>query len=211
MEINKSIIEALTWRRAIRTFDPIKKISDENLKTILESANLSASSYGLEAWKFIVVTNQDLRMKIRAAGYDQIKITDASHLVVITRRTDTENLSTELISRSAHLEHKTEEELAGFKHMIDGALAHKEAGAVRDNWVASQTYIALGTMMETASLLAIDSAPMEGFDTTQVNEILRLTEKNLSVVTMLSLGYRAANETLIPKVRRTYDDVVEFI
>lgn len=205
------IIDALTWRRAIGAFDTTKKVSDENLKTILQSANLSASSYGLEGWKFIVVTNLEIRAKLRAVGYDQPKITDASHLIVITRRTDTGNLSSEATARLAQAQNKSVEELAGFKGMVDGAMSYKEEGQVRNAWIASQTYIALGSMMETASLLAVDNAPMEGFDAGQVNEILGLTGKNLSAVTMLALGYRDESAPLTPKSRRNYDDVVEFV
>lgn len=211
METNKKIIDALTWRRAFRSFDPTKKVSDENIKTILESANLSPSSYGFEAWKFIVVTNPEIRTQLRAAGYDQPKITDASHLVVITRRTDTENLSMELIARSAVSQNKNVEDLASFKQMADGAMAGKESGVTRDAWLSSQTYIALGIMIETASLLGVDNGPMEGFDPAKVNEILGLSAKNLSAVTMLALGYRNNAEPLTPKVRRNYNDVVEFV
>jgi nitroreductase len=211
MEINKTIIDALTWRRAIRAFDSTKKVSDENIKTILESANLSPSSYGFEAWKFFVITSPEVRAQLRKAGYDQPKITDASHLIVLTRRTDTEVLSTELIARAAAAQNKTAEDLASFKQIVDGAIANKESGQARDAWLASQTYIALGMIMETASLLGVDNAPMEGFDPSSVNKILGLTEKNLSVVTMLALGYRNSEEPLTPKVRRDYADVVEFV
>lgn len=210
MENKQTIINALTWRRALKTFDTTKKVSDEDLKTILESANLSPSSYGLEPWKFIVVDNPEIRSKLRAVGYDQAKITDASHLIVVAQRTDSENLSKELIARTALAQNKKEEELAEFKAMVDGALSYKEEGAVRNSWLASQTYIALGSMMETASLLSIDNAPMEGFDPVKVNEILGLRDKNLSAVTMLALGYRDTSE-LPPKVRREYNDVVEFV
>jgi nitroreductase len=211
MEINKTIIDALTWRRAINSFDTTKKVSDENIKTILESANLAPSSYGIEAWKFFVVTNHDIRAQLRKAGYDQPKITDASHLIVVTRRTDTDVLSTELIARLSVAQNKTVEDLAGFKQMVDGAIANKESSSARDAWLASQTYIALGMIMETASLLGVDNAAMEGFDPSSVNKILGLTEKNLSVVTMLALGYRNSEEPLTPKVRRDYTDVVEFV
>lgn len=211
MKINQTITEALTWRRAIRTFDPTKKVSDDDIKTILESANLSPSSFGLEPWKFMVITNPEIRMKLRAVGYDQPKITDASHLIVITRRTDSENLPNELVARTTQSQNKTAEDLAGFKQMIDGAVANKEIGLARDSWLAAQTYIALGIMIETASLLGIDNGPMEGFDAVKVSEVLGLTEKNLFAVTMLALGYRDNIEPLTPKVRRNYDEVVEFV
>ena len=76
--MKKEIIDALQKRYAVKTFDPNKKIREEDLKTILESGRLSPSSLGLEPWKFIVVDNQELRNKIRDASYNQTKVTDAS-------------------------------------------------------------------------------------------------------------------------------------
>src|SRR6266702_3577856 len=98
---NEEIISALLGRYAVKTFDKSRKISNEDLKTILESGRLSPSSLGIEPWKFILVENKSIREKIRAASHDQTKITDASHLIVITYRTDTENLVSELIERTA--------------------------------------------------------------------------------------------------------------
>jgi nitroreductase len=211
METNKKIIDALMWRRATRAFDPTKKVSDEDLKTILESAILTPSSYGIEPWKFIVVTNPDTRSALRAAGYDQPKISEASHLVVIAQRTDAGKILSELLERTAVSQGKRVEELDGFKQMVESAINARGTDEGRNNWFARQTYIALGTMIETASLLSIDNGPMEGFDVARVNEILGLTEKNLTAVTMLTLGYRKDDEALPPKVRRAYDDVVEFV
>lgn len=211
MEINQKIVDALTWRRAIRAFDPTKKLSNENLTTILTAANLTPSSYGLEPWKFIVVTDPEVRTKLRAAGYDQAQITEASHLIIITQRTDADTLVTELLTRTAHSQNKNVDELAGFKAMLEGAMTRFGSEEACNNWLARQTYIALGTMMETASLLGIDNGPMEGFNSTQVNEILGLTEKNLSSVTMLTLGYRVEESNLPPKVRREFTDTVEFV
>jgi len=90
---HEEIIKALLWRYAVKNFDTVKKISDEDLHAILESGRLAPSSVGIEPWKFIVVNNTQLRVKIRAVAYDQPKVTDASHLIVIARRTDAGNLS----------------------------------------------------------------------------------------------------------------------
>ena len=211
MQINQTIIDSLTTRRAIRKFDVTKKVSESDLKTILESAILAPTSYGLEPWKCIVVTNPEVRQQLRLAGYDQPKITEASHLLVIARRTDSQNLVDELVSRVAVSQDKKTEELEGFKGMVEGAFTYKPEGPVRDGWLAAQSYIALGVMVETASLLGIDNAPMEGFDAVKVSEILGLPAKNLMAVTMLALGYMDESDTLTPKVRRGYTDAIEFV
>lgn len=207
---NQDIINALNWRYATKVFDPSKKVSDENIHTILESGRLAPSSFGIEAWKFIVVKNTELREKIKTVGYMQGQITDASHLVVVARRTDAEALSGELMDRISKTRGTPLEELAGYKGMIDGRIASFANTDAKDGWIASQAYIALGTMIETAALLGVDAAPMEGFDPSQVDEILTLTEKNLKSTVLLAIGYRGEDSyALAPKTRRVFEEVVE--
>ncbi len=210
---NEEIIKALTSRYATKVFDVTKKVSDADLSTILESGRLSPSSFGIEPWKFIVITNPEIRAKIRAVGWDQPQMTDASHLVVIARRTDAPSLSPELIARTARILGKPESDFTVYKDMVDGAFAGRSAheGAT-DSWLKAQTYIPLGIMVETAALLGVDSGPMEGFDPVAVDEILGLKEKNLASTTMLALGYRGADAYADkPKVRRDASEVIEFV
>jgi nitroreductase len=208
----QEIIEALKRRYAVKIFDTSKKVSEDDLKTILESGRLSPSSLGLEPWKFIVVTNKDIREKIRAVSHDQTKITDASHLIVIAYRTDPEKLVSESIDRTSKIQNKTKEELAPLQKMLEGAVNGQMDAKMREGWIKSQTYIPLGIMIETAALLGIDACPMEGFDKAQVDSILGLNDKNLSVATILTIGYRGDDAYAnLPKVRRTYSEVVETI
>lgn len=210
--IQNQIIEALKNRYATKVFDTNKKVSDADLQTILESARLAPSSFGIEAWKFLVVNNPEIRAQLRAAGYDQPKFTDASHLIVLARRTDSENISNELIERTAANQGKTAEDLAGLKQMVDGSIAFKTGTNTFDSWTAAQTYIALGIMVETAALMGIDSCPMEGFDAQKIDETLGLADKKLATVTILALGYRGDDAyATLPKTRRNLEDVVEVI
>ncbi len=209
-DINTDVINALTWRRAVKVFDTTKKVREQDLATILEAGRLSPSSYGIEPWKFIVVTNPEIREQLVLAAFGQRQVADASHLVVIARRTDTENIAPELIARTATAQGKTPAELDGFLHMVSGAVMRKSEGAVRDGWLAAQTYIALGIMMTTASIMNIDNAGMEGFDNAKVDEILGLTNQHLTSVTFMVLGYRGDDAySKTPKVRRTMDEIVE--
>ena len=211
--MNEKIISALSWRYAVQAFDSSKKVAQGDLETILESARLSANSFGLEAWKFIVVENPELRLKLKEAGYGQSKITDASHLIVVARRTDVrENIVAERIARTAQIVGAPESAFADFKAMLDGAISSRDDQAL-DSWIKSQTYIALGSMMETASLLNVDNAAMEGFDPKAVDAVLGLPKKHLASVSMLALGYRATDDAAAtrPKVRRPFDEVVEFV
>lgn len=210
--MQEQIKKALSWRYAVKTFDPAKKVKDSDLNTVLESAHMAPSSFGIEAWKFLVVSNPEIRAKIRSVSYDQTKVTDASHLIVITHRTDVrENIARELVERTAKTQGKDISELKGLEEMVTGAISYKLGGAV-DAWAQAQTYIPLGMMIETAALLGIDAGPMEGFSGAEIDEILGLKEKNLATVTMLALGYRGDDEFAdLPKTRRVFNEVVEFV
>lgn len=210
---NEEILKALNWRYATKVFDPTKKVSEDDLHTILESARLSPSSNGIEMWKFIVVENKETRQKLREAGYGQQKITDASYLIIIAYRTDSEeNLTRERIERTAKIQNENPDNLVGLRTTLDNTVAQKVKDGSLESWIRAQAYIPLGIMIETASLLGIDGGPMEGFEPEKVDEILNLKERNIKSITMLALGYRgedpASNR---PKVRREYKDVVEFI
>jgi len=210
--MNENILKALQWRYAVKVFDPAKKISKEELTTVLESGRLSPSSIGIEPWKFIVVENPELRAKLRAVSFDQTKITDAAFLIVIARRTDVrENIARELIERTAKAHNVQHAELDGLKQMAEGGIKRHTDESL-DSWVKSQTYIALGVMIETASLLGIDSCPMEGFMAAEVDKVLGLQEKNLASTSMLALGHRGEDPAeKRPKVRRAFNEVVEFV
>jgi nitroreductase len=138
-------------------------------------------------------------------------VTEASHLIVIARRTDVrENITTELLERTAKAQGVSVDALEGLKKMVGGSIAGR-SDLELDAWAKNQAYIALGIMIETASLLGIDNGPMEGFDPAKVDEILGLKEKNLTSTTLLALGYRSEGTNLRPKVRRAFEEVVEFI
>lgn len=212
--MTEQILKALAWRYGTKKFDTSKSLSDEMIATILESARLAPSSVGIEPWKFIVVKNPELRQKISDAGYNQDKITNSPYLVVLAQRTDAENLADELVERTSKAQGKTKEELQGLYDMAQGSIGTSWRSA--DNlqgWLAAQTYIPLGFMLQTAAMLGVDAGPMEGFDAVKVDEILGLKEKNLHTVTIVAFGYRSDEDEFatFPKVRREFEDAIEII
>lgn len=208
----QTIIDALKWRYATQIFDMSKSLEEEKLSVILESARLAPSSIGIEPWKFIVVENADIRAKLKAAGFNQPKITDAPVLIVIAYRLDLkENMSKERVERTVKTMNMEASAFDGLKNMIDGSFSGKSQQEV-ETWAKSQAYIPLGMMVETAALLGVDAGPMEGFDANTVDEILGLKAKHLHATSMIALGYRAEDPAALrPKVRRDFDEVIEFI
>lgn len=208
--MQKDIISALNWRYATKSFDPLKKVSETDLNTILESMRLSASSFGLQPWKFVVVSNPALRTKIRAAAWDQAQITDASHLIVLVVRKDINAALVDTYMKSiADTRGMQVSDLKGFADMIKGSITAKGPEGAQA-WAARQVYIPLGTALLSAATMGIDACPMEGFDPAQVDTILGLDKLGLQSLAFLTLGYRSAADTtaVYKKARFTKNDVV---
>lgn len=208
----QDILPALRWRYAVKLFDPHKKVSEEDLRVILEAGRLAPSSTGLEPWKFILVENPELRVKLRAVSYDQPKVTDAAHIMVIARRLDVrENLANELIARTVDVQNVDPASLGGLRAMAEGGIKSRDDREL-DAWIRSQVYIPLGLMVEAAALLGVDTCPMEGFKSDEVDRLLNLPARRLASTVMLALGYRGEDPAAKrAKVRRPFEEVVEFI
>lgn len=211
--MNNSIIEALNWRYATKKFDPSKKLSEDQLNLILEAARLTPSSYGLEPWKFVVVTNPEIRAKLVAAAWHQSQITEASHLLVLCARTDVNiEYVNQYQQRIEQASGRPAGAMSGLGDMIRGSVGARTPEEII-NWNAKQVYIALGNIMTVCALNNIDSCPVEGFDAASFDEILGLKEMDLTATVVLPIGFRSAEDTSAkrPKQRKEMNQVVEFV
>lgn len=186
----KNLIDAMNWRYAVQKFDTTKKLTDEQLSELLNAMMLAPSSYGLQPWKFIVVTNSEIRAKLREAGYNQPKITEASHLIVLAVKTNIDDaLVDEYIELVATTRNMPLESLKGYGDMIKGSIAGRTLEG-RIEWAARQAHIALGVLVTSAALEGIDVGPMEGFDPKKFDEILGLEKMNLQTKVIAAVGFR---------------------
>ncbi|MBU3668340.1 MAG: NAD(P)H-dependent oxidoreductase [Candidatus Taylorbacteria bacterium] len=204
------IQKALEWRYATKQFDSTKKLTEEQLNTILESMRLSASSYGLQPWKFVIVQNPEVREKLKAASWNQPQVTDASHFVVLCVRTDVNEAYVDAyMKKISETRSVPVEQLSGYADMIKGTLGRRTAEQILE-WSTHQVYIALGTALLAAAETNIDACPMEGFESSTFDTILDLPAKNLSSRVCIALGFRAESDEMAkaPKVRFDSSDVV---
>lgn len=203
-------IEALKWRYATKKFDAKKKVSDADLNELLEALRLSPSSYGLQPWKFIVITNPELRKNLREHAWNQPQITDASHLIVLATRTDVdEKYVKQYVNEIAKQRGVPVDSLQGYQDMMTGDVKNRSKEAIVE-WSKHQTYIALGFLLETAALKQIDACPMEGFDKVKFDEILDLKKKNLTATVLCSVGYRAADDAYAQNAKVRFKDIFIF-
>lgn len=207
----ESLLETLSWRYATKKFNSSKKIDAATWKALEESLALTPSSYGLQPWKFLVVQDPELRAKLREQSWGQGQVTDASHLVVFTHRTDiTEADVDRYLARIAEVRGVSLESLAGFRKMMVDNLVNRGQRSDIPEWTARQTYIALGQLMTAAAALGVDATPMEGLDPKAYDRILGLEGTGYATTMACALGYRAEDDgyAQLPKVRFATDELV---
>ena len=210
MENKNSFIDALNWRYATKKFDSAKKISEKDLNELLESARLSASSFGLQPWKFVVVEDKNLREKLKGEGFGQPQITDASHLIVLCSiRNLDEKYIKKYIEHVAKIRGISVDALKGSEDMMVGFAKQLGKQAMLE-WTKKQTYIALGTLLSACALKKIDASPMEGFNPEKFDEILGLEELDLVSTVLCAVGYRSEKDETqhYKKVRFEMKDIV---
>src|SRR5690606_32156250 len=86
-----TFIENQNWRYATKKFDSTKSISKNDLETLKEAIRLSASSYGLQPYKVLIIENKEVREQLKPFSWNQTQITDASHLFVFANYVDVQN------------------------------------------------------------------------------------------------------------------------
>ena len=208
--MEKTFMEAMDFRHACKIFDETKKVSDEDINYILEAGRKSPSSFGMEPWKFLVITNEELKAKIRPACWDQVQITSCSHLVIILAGIDAVKPEFGEVERKFKRREMPQEKLDFYLGLYAGHL--KDTLSSNENiysWTARQTYIALGNMMTAAAVKGIDSCPIEGFEKEKVEEILKLDLSKYQLSCIVPFGYRINEQST--QLREPLQNVVEFI
>lgn len=187
------LTEKLNWRYATKAMDPTKSVPQAKVNKILEAANLAPTSSGLQPFEIFVVSNPEVKAKLRAAAYGQAQVTDGSHVLVFAAWDNYTAERIDAVVNRLHVERGTP--LEALNAYYDGLKAQylPRDAEVNHQHAARQAYIAFGVAVTAAAFEEVDATPMEGFDPAQVDEILGLRAKGLRSVTLLPLGYRASN------------------
>ena len=197
------LLAALRFRYATKAFDPARKIPAETWDAFEKSLVLTPSSFGLQPWKFLVIDAAEIREKLKAASWNQPQLTDASHLVVLTARTDLTQADIDSwIARLSEIQGTPIEALAGLSGMIS-SFSSAMTPAEKQAWNTRQVYIALGQLMTSAAVLGIDSCPLEGISPADYDTILGLSGTGYATAVACALGYRSPEDkyAVAPKAR----------
>ncbi|MDD9302833.1 MAG: NAD(P)H-dependent oxidoreductase [Desulfobacter sp.] len=189
------VINALNFRHACKAFDPDKRLEKQDLDLILEAACLSPSSFGMEAWKFLVLSSEKIRQDLRPACWDQAQITDASQVIVILVRPGI-ILDPDFVLENFKRKGLPEDAVQAYADRYKGYLKTEVFPRMSAYaWCAKQAYIALADIMTAAASLGIDTCPMEGFEKEKVEKILEIDTREYEVAVLVALGYRAGEQT----------------
>lgn len=206
-----TLLAALHWRYATKKFDAAKKIDAADWSTLEEALILAPSSFGLQPWKFIVITDAAVKASLVPVSWGQTQPADCSHLLVLAVK---KGLGAEhvekYLDRQVEVRGGTKEALAAYKNIMLGSLAGAAKAGTLDTWQAHQVYIAVGQFMASAALLGIDTCPMEGIDRAKYDELLGLTGTDYTTTVACPAGYRAADDKYASakKVRFKSEDVI---
>jgi nitroreductase / dihydropteridine reductase len=207
----KMLNEKLNWRYATKAMDPAKIVPRAKLDAILQAINLAPTSSGLQPFEVFVVTNAEIRAKIRDAAWNQAQITDSTYLLVFAAWDNYTAERIDAVVNQTHVERGTPMEmLNAYYDNLKASYLPRDA-EVNYAHAARQAYIALGVGLVAAAFEEVDATPMEGFNPDAVDEILGLRAKGLRSVSLMPLGYRAAEGDWLngaKKVRKPMSELV---
>jgi len=172
--------DAIYQRRSVRAFDPEHRLSDEEVEKLLTGAIQSPTSFNIQHWRFVLVTDPELRTQIRAVGNDQAQMTDASLLVLMTADVKAWEKSPERYWRNAPAEVA--------KMLVDWMGPFHEGNETLQRDEAMRSIgMAMQTLMLAAKAMGYDSCPMIGFDLEAVAKLVNLPADHV-IGPMVAIG-----------------------
>lgn len=205
-----SLLDSLQWRYATKSFNPDQSIPADTWDAIEQSLVLTPSSFGLQPWKFIVVTDQETKDALLPHSWNQPQVAECSHLVVLCAKNKVTSEDVDAFLDSiANTRQVTKESLEGYAGMMQGFLNRMDDAASL-TWAKNQVYIALGQLMTSAAVLGIDACPMEGITPAEYDRILDLEGTDYRTTVVCPMGYRSEGDkyATTPKVRFPREQIV---
>ena len=207
------LLDKLNWRYAAKAMNG-EKVSQEKIDNIIEAARLAPTSSGLQPFEILVITNQEIKEKIRPVSWNQSMITDCSHLLVFAAwDTYTEERINKMFDLTNEIRGFKNEGWENYRQMLLDSYPQKDAEE-NFNHAAKQAYIAFSAAIIAAAYEGVDTTPIEGFDPSEVDKILNLPEKGLRSCVMLPVGYRDTEKDWLvnlTKVRKSTEDLITVI
>ncbi|MCK5312565.1 MAG: nitroreductase family protein [Desulfobacteraceae bacterium] len=197
-------------RRAVNFFDPDKPIKLELVKKMIELASKTPSSFNLQPWNLIILTDKDEKLRLQKCAMNQSKISDAPVTMIVLADNDGFKEGHKTVERvfqeNIKADMMTEEQRDWFKNARNNLYGKSEL--ITRAFSCKNTGFFAMSLMLAAKSLGIESHPMDGFNHDKVVEEFKIPD-NYYIPLLISFGYFDGAKTLPePKWRKGYDDIV---
>ncbi len=201
--MKNAILDIFRRRYACHAFQADRPVAKEDLDTILEAGRLSPSSFGLEQWKFVVVTKPEEKAALQGACFNQPQVGNAGAVVVILAKIADLDPDADYLKQLMAREYPGDA-LAMAMENYRGFHANTDVKA----WSITQCHIAAANMMTAATAVGLDSCAIGGFLAEPVKKILGLEGDRYEIALILPFGYCA--EPAHEKLRLPLSELVEY-
>ncbi|MGL1893099.1 MAG: NAD(P)H-dependent oxidoreductase [Spirochaetaceae bacterium] len=207
------LLDKLNWRYASKAMNG-KTVPNEKIENIIEAASLAPTSSGLQPFEIIMITNKELKEKVKALAWNQQVVSECSHLLVFAAwDTYTEDRINKMFDLTNEKRGQTFEGFESYRQMLLKSYPNRDA---EENFhhTSKQAYIAFSQAITAAAFEEVDSTPIEGFDPNELDKLLGLREKGLRSCLLLPLGYRDEEKdwlASLPKVRKSREELVTIL
>lgn len=203
-------VKALEWRYAVKKFDKNEIISETKIDILKKAFNLTATSYGLQPIRLVVVKNKEIQQKLREFAMNQSQLDTASHVFVLCiEKSINRKFIIDYFKRVKAIRETPDEIIDPFKNFLVDDFEKKSDEEIH-HWATNQAYLALGNLLTVCAIEGIDACPMEGFEPEKFDKLLKLDEQHLESVLVLPVGVRAKDDIFseFKKVRRSEEDSI---
>lgn len=206
-----ALLEHLQWRYAAKAYDPLKKVSKENIEKIVEAARLAPTSSGLQPFRLVLIENSELRESMARGALNPDCMRECSHVLVFAAW---DRYTVERIDRVYNM--MTDERdlprgrFGSYTDLLKKVYINQSA---EENFAhtARQSYIALAMALAQAAELRIDATPAEGFDNAVIDEVLGLQEQGLRSVSLMYIGYSDKSRDWLAPMKKVRVPREEFV
>jgi nitroreductase len=184
----KDALTTIRERISTNVFDPDKKVSESEIQAIIADAIEAPSSYNIQHWRFVAVTDPEKKQQLKAAAYNQPKVGQAAATIIVLGDLRGHEKMAEIVERSVKQGHVPRESAAA---VVQRATSAYEANPqfARDEAIRSGSMAGM-TLMIAAQARGYATGPMIGFDPEAVKKIFKISDRYVPVM-LITLGHAA--------------------
>ncbi|WP_379154360.1 nitroreductase family protein [Paenibacillus sp. sgz5001063] len=189
LKVEQEFSKVIRERRSVRKYDSSWKISDEEIKELLAEAILAPSSSNLQPWRFIVVTDQELKSKLLPIAYNQAQTTDSSAMIVVLGDTEAYSNAEAIYGHASATGLMPEDVATAMAKRSREGYSSMPKDKLEDIALVDGGLVSMQLML-AAKARGYDTVPMGGFDPAGLKELFQISDRYVPVM-LIALGKAA--------------------